>query len=571
MKAICLLALTSSVFGARTLHVPGEYPTIQAAIDAADPQDTVLVAPGLYLERIVLDEEITVRSSGGPAVTTIDAGRTGSVVRITAPGRPVIEGFTITGGLGPLSGSNGAGGGIWCQGSPAIRGNVIAGNWTSTLPQPGSRGLGGGIYALGGSPEIVGNEIRDNRATVGWGGGICCVSAAGALIRGNLVTRNDAAFGGGIRASGTAVIEANVVALNTLSGDRYTTGTHGGGIDCLGAVTVRGNLVHGNRVADTTTAEGGGIAADELAGVIERNVVQGNQAFRGGGIHSTGAGRIDGNLVLANTAAQEGGGIFSMAAAVTGNVIAGNQASLGGGVGGGVGGAFLNNTVIGNVATSSGGGYFSSYLFPGPVANCIFQWNAAPSGPQIAGGVQPPVTNTDIAGGWPGVGNIDADPLFADLGALDFHLTARSPCRGTGDPLFPGLPATDFEGDPRVTGGLVDMGADAFHPHLYLVGSVQKLLQVKTVAEPGSEVLWVFSTTPTLREPPLSVPGCEGFVWLLPPLQAVSLGRAPESGIVVLELPLLGQQVPPGTYPTQSLVLGAGGCWITNVAVVEVP
>src|SRR5207249_11972489 len=62
--------------------VPAGQPTIQAAINAASNGDTVLVAPGTYHENInFMGKGITVTSSGGPSVTTIDGGRVGTVVR----------------------------------------------------------------------------------------------------------------------------------------------------------------------------------------------------------------------------------------------------------------------------------------------------------------------------------------------------------------------------------------------------------------------------------------------------------------------------------------------------------
>src|SRR5262245_7460613 len=61
-----------------TIRVPADAPTIQAAIDVAQPYDTVLVAPGTYVETIdFLGKRITVRSEAGPALTVID-GKDGS-------------------------------------------------------------------------------------------------------------------------------------------------------------------------------------------------------------------------------------------------------------------------------------------------------------------------------------------------------------------------------------------------------------------------------------------------------------------------------------------------------------
>jgi len=43
---VVLSSLVQPVFAA-TIYVPGEYPTIQPGIDAAQPGDEVLVAPGV--------------------------------------------------------------------------------------------------------------------------------------------------------------------------------------------------------------------------------------------------------------------------------------------------------------------------------------------------------------------------------------------------------------------------------------------------------------------------------------------------------------------------------------------
>ncbi|GMU81131.1 MAG: hypothetical protein AMXMBFR47_10020 [Planctomycetota bacterium] len=67
---------------AATLTVPGQYPTIQAALDAAaNTGDEIIVAPGMYNEAInFLGKAVYLHSSDGAAVTTIDAQGNGSVV-----------------------------------------------------------------------------------------------------------------------------------------------------------------------------------------------------------------------------------------------------------------------------------------------------------------------------------------------------------------------------------------------------------------------------------------------------------------------------------------------------------
>jgi len=63
-----------------------------------------------------------------------------------------------------------------------------------------------------------------------------------------------------------------------------------------------------------------------------------------------------------------------------------------------------------------------------------------------------------------GLGNISADPLFVDLDNGDYHLLEDSPCINTGDPNYIAEPnETDLDGNPRIIGGRIDMGAYEFN------------------------------------------------------------------------------------------------------------
>jgi hypothetical protein len=94
------LAVNSAIAGT-VIHVPVDQPTIQAGINAAVNGDTVLVAPGTYLENInFLGKAITVASAKGPRVTIIDGNKKDSVVIFDhkETTTSVLSGFTIQNG-----------------------------------------------------------------------------------------------------------------------------------------------------------------------------------------------------------------------------------------------------------------------------------------------------------------------------------------------------------------------------------------------------------------------------------------------------------------------------------------
>ena len=84
LTALALSLTAALVAHAGTITVPGDFATIQEAMDAALDGDLVLVSPGLYEESIdFLGKAITVQSTDGPGATTIDANQFGSVVTLT--------------------------------------------------------------------------------------------------------------------------------------------------------------------------------------------------------------------------------------------------------------------------------------------------------------------------------------------------------------------------------------------------------------------------------------------------------------------------------------------------------
>jgi hypothetical protein len=148
--AVAILSpFDAKAFASTVLTVPGEFPTIQAALNAASPGDTVSVSPGTYPENIDFQgKAVSVVSTGGASQTTI-AAPGGTAVTIGPAGS--IVGFTISGGTATF------GAGMSVSGS----GTVIAKDIFQSN-QEGGGGFGAAIAGNVASPVIEQNLFVGN-------------------------------------------------------------------------------------------------------------------------------------------------------------------------------------------------------------------------------------------------------------------------------------------------------------------------------------------------------------------------------------------------------------------------
>jgi parallel beta-helix repeat protein len=185
---LTLLLATSATFRVcatnKIIHVPGDFETIQAAVDAADDGDEVVVGGGTYIENILIRKQITIRSESGVGKCIIEPMLLYSSVVPTvniSSNHVEINGFTIEGNRYGIGISiNNVGG---CR----IANNVISGFYCGVLLLRSSNNevvdntFVGNDFGM--SLEGANDNVISNNAFIR--GGVHVLDSYNNLIRGN--------------------------------------------------------------------------------------------------------------------------------------------------------------------------------------------------------------------------------------------------------------------------------------------------------------------------------------------------------------------------------------------------
>jgi hypothetical protein len=436
---------------------------IQDAIDAAVVGGTVLVSNGVYAvgarlvtgvlsNRIAVTKPLILRSLNGPAVTSIAGYKVPGTVNGESAIRcaylangATLDGFTVTGGATRADElydlfKDLCAGGLWCEDTNVLVTNcVITGNFAYRHAAGAFRG------------NFTNCTFTENSA-VQFGGGAYHALLQDCTLRGNLALDGGGAY------------ESTLLGCTVVS----NTAGHGAGA-CGGTLTncvLRFNLARQGDPYYGTSGFGGAISF----AVASNCTLERNSATWGGAAQ---AARLEACLIISNSALFLGGGSYE--GFLHNCRVQGNSA----GTGGGADQAWLTNcTVIWNSASDSGGGthggglvnctvfsntggYHSGGAHSSTLLNCILYNNSAQNEPNYSiTYAAPTILNYCCTTPLPanGVANFTNAPLLVDLASGDLRLQADSPCINAGKNSYL-LPTTDLAGNPRISGGTVDLGA----------------------------------------------------------------------------------------------------------------
>jgi parallel beta-helix repeat protein len=489
--SVAVVAVLSCAAYADTIYVdddncpgPGSgtpadpYCSIQTAIDNAADTDEIVVAPGTYFETVnFLGKAITLQSSGGLDVTIIDAQQTGTVVTCNSfeGSDTVLDGFTITNGYAAAGFGSGMFNYVSC---PTIVNCTFSGNEATNG--------GGGMYNYFlSSPTVTNCTFSGNTGLIS-GGGMYNEFFSGPTVANCSFSGNTASVSGYDNGGGGMynVLSAPTLTDCTFSGNVLSGfSAHGGGIYNEESSPTLANCTFSGNIA---TGEGGGIYNQMSNPTVTDCTFTANSAWDGAGMANRHSDPDLINSTFAGNFALYGAAISNWddsSPTVKGCFFVGHNTSEGAGAVWNHGGApsFVNCTFSGNSSHQTLWGDVMWSVGSTPtLINCIVWGNGGDMPDLYDGeGAVTTVTFSDVQGGWPGTGNIDADPLFADA---DRRLSPGSPCIDAGiNSAVPDGVDTDLDGNPRFVDDpdspdcwqapgecgdppVVDMGAYEFQP-----------------------------------------------------------------------------------------------------------
>jgi len=278
----------------------------------------------------------------------------------------------------------------------------------------------------------------------------------------------------------TAVLDGFTITGGNADGSSDTSGSGGGFYNSFSSNPTVTNC---NFSKNSAILDGGGFFNRHNCPTISGCTFNGNWAGgRGGAMENDHAFSAIDRCIFIGNSARYGGAIDTdnsreLHPVLTNCIFSGNSAEYGGAIHCPCSEAdFTNCTFSRNLA------YYGDAIYGDDdtelrLMNCILWENNGGSG---IGGIdfRPQAYHSCIQGGHIGEGNIDADPLFADANGPDgiagtnddnLRLSAGSPCIDAGDSdgnddyvIEPG--EKDLDGNPRVMGDRIDMGAYEFRP-----------------------------------------------------------------------------------------------------------
>jgi hypothetical protein len=307
---------------------------------------------------------------------------------------------------------------------------------------------------------ISGCYIAHNTAEGSYGGGGGVLIRNDCMIRDCTIEKNSARYGGGgvfvdLYGQGCSVIGCRIA-------DNYARGD-GGGVEDLAENTL---FQACEIVGNCAGGDGGGVRTRYESRFEECLVAENVCMGHGGGVR--GSAFLDRCIVSKNCAGGRGGGCLideGVQRGLRNCIIEENQAED---WGGGVyvfhaldGRSVVNCTFAGNKAAFGNAVYTMGGS--GMLQNCIFTEGGST---EILDGGTTVVQYCSMPGGYPGEGNIDADPLFVGPENDIYRLQATSPCIDSGSTSGP---SNDLDGDPRPVdiGGVGRDGPGAFDMGAY--------------------------------------------------------------------------------------------------------